>query len=104
MTPRELATRAFAHFASGAICLLALLAIALRGIVIEVFDDVRASRETKRLRGNMQPNNTKLTDSISQMRAQNAKLAALVGDSSRAAATLSDARQLAAEVAMSRSA
>lgn len=104
MTPRELATRAIAHFASGLICLLALLAIALRGIVIELADDVRASRKPKRILGGNMNKNVKLLDSVSMLRAQNAKLAALVGDSSRAVETLSDARQLAAEVAMSRSA
>lgn len=104
MTPRELAARCISHFASGLICLLALLAIALRGIVIEVFDDVRASRQPKRILGGKMNKNVKLLDSVSMLRAANAKLAAQLGDTSRAAATLSDARQLAAEVAMSRSA
>lgn len=40
------------------------------------------------------------SDSVSMLRASNARLAALVGDSSRASQLLSDARQLAAELAM----
>jgi len=39
-------------------------------------------------------------DSVSMLRASNARLAALVGDSSRTSHMLSDARQLAAEIAM----
>jgi hypothetical protein len=46
--------------------------------------------------------NIKLTDIVSLHRSRNALHAALVGDSTRARATLSDARQLAAELAMVR--
>lgn len=74
----------------------------VRGLVVEIADEVRASRNetTNRHEGNMSTKNTKLTDSVSMMRAANAKLAALVGDTSRVSATLSDARQLAAELSM----
>jgi len=100
MTSRELSARLVALLIDAAALLLAVL----YALAIELADEINASRNERRtanrLRGNhMSTKNVRLYDSTTQLRAANAKLAAVVGDQSRAAATLSDARQLAAELA-----
>jgi hypothetical protein len=82
--------------------LVTLAANVLRALLTELTDEVRASRNetTVRSGGIMSQRNIRLYDSTTALRAQNAKLAAYVGDTSEARATLSDARQLAAELAM----
>ena len=110
MTPRDLALRAAVNLCAFAACVLALIAISLRALLVELADEVAASRNEhrtnnrNRLRGNMPlPQNIKLTDIVSQHRAVNARLAAVVGvNTSQARGELSDARQLAAELAMPR--
>lgn len=105
MSRQELALRALQHAAGfvAAVCFL-MLAI-IRDLAVEIADEIRASRQPKRLLGgNMsrQSKNIKLWDSTSQLKAANARLAAIVGNSTVAAGEASDGRQLAAEMAMVR--
>jgi hypothetical protein len=84
------------------VALATLAATVLRALLTELADEVRASRNetTVRSGGIMSTRNIRLYDSTTALRAANARLAAYVGDTSEARATLSDARQLAAELAM----
>lgn len=104
MTARRLAARALLHLLLAIACLMALAIVIFRGLLCELADDVAASENENhinRLRGNTVPKNIKLTDIASIHRAHNARLAAVVGvNTSQARAELSDARQLAAELAM----
>ena len=103
MTPRERALRCVLLLAAFVAELTGLTLSILRDLANELADDVRASRRisTNTVRGNMSTRNVKLLDSTTALRAQNAKLAALVGDTSQAQKVLSDSRQLAAELSMS---
>lgn len=104
-TTRRLALRLVTLLAATIACAAALLLVILRDLAVELTDEVRASRSehrtTNRIPGGSMLKNTKVRefDSTTLLRAMNAELAARHGDTSRVATTLSDARQLAAEVA-----
>jgi hypothetical protein len=96
MTARDLALRLVVLFAQLIIVSAALALTVLRSLATELADEIAASRRT--LPGGnitMQPKNIKLWDSTSNLRAANAKLAAIVGGTAQARGELSDARQLA---------
>jgi hypothetical protein len=85
---------------------LFLVLATLHGLLTELADEARASRrEGTDYRNNVGGNmsSQKLWDSTSALRAANARLAASIGsNSSQARGELSDARQLAAELALHR--
>jgi hypothetical protein len=92
-----IAVLAYQFAAMAMLCML--IAVTLRGLLTELGDDVRASRnENRNEGGTMSTKNRKVRDyhSTQALRAANAVLAARVD----AQAMLSDARQLAAELAM----
>jgi len=102
MNPRDLAIRAAVNTLAACACLLMLVAITLRSLLIELADDVRASRNESRNRGEPMLKNKTVREynSTTALRIHNATLAAKHGDTSTARAVLSDARQLATEIAM----
>lgn len=104
MSPRDLALRALVNLFAALACLLALVAIALRGLLAELSDDVKASRNEQRNRtpGGTVPKNKRVRDlpSTNLLRAMNAELAARHGDTARVQAELDVARFYAENAAM----
>jgi len=105
MSPRSALLTALAYqFAALAVLCMAV-AVTLRGLLNELADEVRASRNENRNEGGTMPvKNRKVRDfdSTNSLRVHNAAMAAKHGDMSTAMAVLADARQLAAELAMAR--
>jgi hypothetical protein len=106
MTARALTQLVLLHRFLAAATLLALTLTVFRGLLTELADEIRASRnETinnrNRLRGNMDtPKNRRLDDIVSRHRAINAQLAAVLGDTSRAKSVLDDAQYYAGNAAL----
>ena len=101
MTPRAALIAVLAHQFAAMAMLCMLIAITLRGLLTELADEVKASRNENRNQGEKMKNRkVRDYDSTTALRVHNAAIAAKYGDTSTAMAMLSDARQLAAELAM----
>jgi len=106
VSPRSALLAVLAYqFAALAILCMAV-AVTLRGLINEIADEVRASRNENRNNdrpgGDMPIRNRKVRDydSTNALRFANDALAAQVGCTQNARAMLSDARQLATELAL----